>query len=67
LEARMSVDDTSVSTTRIILGQGEQALSEGTGFLYGRPLAAEGDRTVVFLITAYHMLAGIRAMYRPLA
>ncbi len=45
----------SLITTPIFLLQGENVISQGTGFFYA---SVDGDKQIIFLVTNYHVLTG---------
>ncbi|TYO95747.1 trypsin-like peptidase [Geothermobacter ehrlichii] len=51
----MIIDHISLSTTPIFLRQGEQVVSQGTGFYF---VKKNDENQVLFLVTNYHVLTG---------
>jgi hypothetical protein len=52
-----AVEEYSMMTTTVLLMKGQQALSQGTGFLYAAT-KADGSPDTVFLVTNFHVVTG---------
>ena len=52
----MAIDHLSLSTTPIVLRKGQDVVSQGTGFFFGR---IRDNEQVLFLVTNYHVLTGL--------
>lgn len=54
----MKVEHFSLITTPVILLNGEQKVSQGTGFYFAKKVQEEPEMLVLFLITNHHVLTG---------
>lgn len=54
----MEVEHLSLITTPVILLNGEQEVSQGTGFYFVKKVQEEPEKHVLFLITNHHVLTG---------